>query len=117
LVKLLSKRWWIHTGTRLEGPKLEPEGQRAEVGFPTADLGFSSIQGTLFGFCGIKVVFDDCNIYPHQAWTNANDKMTVKDYIFAKHHAQRKILKHKPRRNGKRCKRCRISIVRHRICC
>jgi len=36
-----------------EGLKLEPEGQRAEVGFLTADQGFSSIQGTLFGFCGI----------------------------------------------------------------
>ena len=30
------------------------------------------------------IVFDACNIYPHQAWTNANDKMTVKDYIFNK---------------------------------
>ena len=28
------------------------------MGFPTADQGFSSIQGTLYGFCGIKVVFD-----------------------------------------------------------
>jgi len=28
------------------------------------------------------IVFDACNIYPHQAWTNANDKMTVKGYIF-----------------------------------
>ena len=25
---------------------------------------------------------DACNIYPHQAGTNANDKMTVKDDIF-----------------------------------
>ena len=25
-----------------------------------------------------------CSIYLHQAWTNANDKMTVKDYIFYK---------------------------------
>jgi len=53
VVKLLSKRWWIPIGARLEGPKLEPEGPRAEVGFPTADQGFSSIHGTLFGFCGI----------------------------------------------------------------
>jgi len=53
VVKLLSKRWWIPVGVRLEGLKLEPEGQRAEVGFLTADQGFSSIQGTLFGFCGI----------------------------------------------------------------
>ena len=45
VVKLLS--------ARLEGSKLEPEGQRAEVGFPTADQGFSCIQGTLFGFYGI----------------------------------------------------------------
>ena len=53
VVKLLSKRWWIPAGARLEGPKLEPEGPRAEVGFPTAYHGFSSIQGTLFGFYGI----------------------------------------------------------------
>ena len=54
---------------------------RAEMGFPTADQGLSSIQGTLFRFCGIKIVFDACNIYLHQAWTDANDKITVKDYI------------------------------------
>ena len=30
VVELLSKRWWVLTGARLEGP-------RAEVGFPTAD--------------------------------------------------------------------------------
>jgi len=49
VVKLLNKRWWIPTTAR---PKLEPEGPRAEVGFPTAAQGFSSIEGTLFGFCG-----------------------------------------------------------------
>ena len=53
MVKLLSKRWWIPIGARLEEPKLEPEEPTAEVGFPTADQGFSSIQGTLFGFYGI----------------------------------------------------------------
>jgi len=37
VVKLLSKRWWIPVGERLERPKLEPEGPKAEVGFPTAD--------------------------------------------------------------------------------
>jgi len=31
----------------------QPEGPRAEVGFPTADQGFPSIQSTLCGFCGI----------------------------------------------------------------
>ena len=46
MVKLLSKRWWIFIGVK-------PEGQRAEVRFSTADQGFSSIQGTLFGFYGI----------------------------------------------------------------
>ena len=35
VIKLLSKRWWIPTGAGLEGPKFEPEGPRAEVGFPT----------------------------------------------------------------------------------
>ena len=34
-------------GARLGRPKLEPEGPTAEVGFPTADQGFSSIQSTL----------------------------------------------------------------------
>jgi len=53
VAKLLSKRWWISIGARPAGPKLELEGQRAEVGFPTADQGFSSIHGSLFGFCGI----------------------------------------------------------------
>jgi len=47
VVKLLSRKWWIHIGARLEGPKLEPEGPRAEVEFPTADQGFSRIPGTL----------------------------------------------------------------------
>ena len=28
------------------------------MGFPTADQWFSSIQGTLLGFYGIKIVFD-----------------------------------------------------------
>jgi len=34
VVKLLSKGWWIPIGVRLEGPNLEPEGPRADVGFP-----------------------------------------------------------------------------------
>jgi len=37
VVKLLSNRWWIPVGERLEEPKLEPEGPKGEVGFPTAD--------------------------------------------------------------------------------
>jgi len=52
VVKLL-KTWRIPIGVRPEGSKLEPEGPRAEVGFPTADQGLSSIGGTLFGFYGI----------------------------------------------------------------
>ena len=67
MVKLLSKRWWIPIGARLEGPKLEPEGLRAEMGFPTTDLGFSSIQRTLFGF----VAFKCCSMlafYPAEWW-------------------------------------------------
>jgi len=53
VVKLLINRWWIHTGTRLEGPKLEPKGPRAQVVLLTADQGFSSIQGILFDFYSI----------------------------------------------------------------
>ena len=34
VVKLLSKRWWIPIGARLEGLKLEPEGPGAEGGVP-----------------------------------------------------------------------------------
>ena len=37
VVTLLSKRWWIPAGARPEGPKLETEGPRAEMRFPTAD--------------------------------------------------------------------------------
>jgi len=37
VVKILSKRLWIAIGARPEGPKLEPKGPRAEMGFPTAD--------------------------------------------------------------------------------
>jgi len=51
VVELLSKRSWIPVDARLEGLKLD--GQRAEVGFPAADLGLSSIQRTLFGSYGI----------------------------------------------------------------
>jgi len=41
-------------------------------------------------------VSDACNIYPHQASTNANDKMTVKDYIFYKTSCiEKNILKYK----------------------
>ena len=58
MVKLIRNRLLIPAGARLEGPKLEPEGPRAEVGLPTADQEFSSIQGTLFGFYGISIVFD-----------------------------------------------------------
>ena len=37
-----------------------------------------------------------CNIHPHQARTNTNDKMTVKDYIFLQNIMHReKILKYK----------------------
>ena len=39
-------------------PKLEAQGPRAKVGFVTAYQEFASIQGTLFGFYGIQMVFD-----------------------------------------------------------
>ena len=53
---------WLNTqqevvdplGAKPERPKLEPEGPRAEVVFPSADQGFSSIEGTVFGFVAFK---------------------------------------------------------------
>ena len=53
MVKLLSKRWWIPTGARLEGPKLEPKRSIAQVVRLTADQGFSSIEGILLGVYSI----------------------------------------------------------------
>ena len=42
------------------------------------------------------LVFNACHICPHQARTNANDKITVKDYIFLqKTSCIEKILKYK----------------------
>jgi len=53
-----------------------------------------------------------CNIYLHQAWTNAIDKMTAKDYMFYKTLCiHRKILKYKLCRVLIPAKRCWISIV------
>jgi len=53
---------WLNTqqevvdplGAKPERPKLGPEGPRAEVVFPSADQGFSSIQGTVFGSVAFK---------------------------------------------------------------
>jgi len=53
MVKLLSKRWWIPIGARLEGSKLKPERPIIEVGLRAADQGVSSIQRTLSGYCCI----------------------------------------------------------------
>jgi len=54
VVKLPSKRWWMPTGARLEGLKLEPEGQRAEVGFPAADLGFRAFMALCLAVVAFK---------------------------------------------------------------
>ena len=43
VVKLFSKRWLVPIGARLEGPKLEPEWPKAELGLPTTNQEFSSI--------------------------------------------------------------------------
>ena len=63
VVKLPSKRWWIPVGARLEGPKLEPEEPRAELGFPTADQGLSSIQGTLVVDPSKMVPYLKCEVH------------------------------------------------------
>jgi len=88
---------WISTGARLEGPKLEPEGPRAQMGFPTADLGFRAFKALCLAFMAFKyLLFDACNIYPHQTWRKwRNDREGQGLHFITKHHAQRKILKHK----------------------
>jgi len=48
--------------------------------------------------------------------TNANDKMTVKDYIFTKHHARKKYSNINCAEWWIPGKRCRISVVRYRLC-
>jgi len=62
-------------------------------------------------------VFDASNIYPHQAGTNADDKMTIKDYIFLQNNMYREKY---PNINCAEwwipAKKCPISIVRYRIC-
>jgi len=54
VVKLLCKRWWIPIGARLEGPKIEPEGPRAEVRFPTATMGFRAFKALCLAFMAFK---------------------------------------------------------------
>jgi len=90
VVKLLNKRWRIPIDARPEGPKLEPEGPRAEVGSRPPTRGFQAFK----------------------AWTNANDKMTVKDYIFLQN------IMHREKYSNINCakwwiptNRCRISIL------
>jgi len=51
VVKLLSKTWWMPVGVRLEGPQLEPEGPRAEMGRTT--WGFPAFNS----FCLTVVAF------------------------------------------------------------
>ena len=56
---LLLQMQWLNYSARgggflyARGLKGRSSSPRAEVGFPTADQKFSSIQGTLFGFHGI----------------------------------------------------------------
>ena len=89
VVKLPNKRWWIPIGAR-------PEGPRAEVGFTTADHGLSSIQCTVW-LLWLLWLLNSVWRLQHlstPSMDKCNDKITVKDYIFTKHHAQRKILKY-----------------------
>jgi len=61
VVELLSNRWWIPIGARPEGPKLEPEGPRAEVGFPTPTGDFGAFVALCLAFVAFKIVFDPCS--------------------------------------------------------
>ena len=42
----------------LKGRSSSPKDREQRWGSPTVDQGFSSIHGTLFGFCGIYILFD-----------------------------------------------------------
>ena len=54
VVKLLSKRWWIPIGAKLEGPKLEPEGPRADVGSRQPTRGFRAFRALCLAFMTFK---------------------------------------------------------------
>jgi len=64
VVKLLSKRWWISVGARHEGPKLEPEGLRAEVGLPTPTWGFRAFKALCLAFVAFNTIVFDAWIIP-----------------------------------------------------
>jgi len=63
VVKLLSKRWWIPRGARLEG-------QRAEVGFPTADRGCRAFKALCLAFVAFKLCLM-LEFYPAEWWIPA----------------------------------------------
>jgi len=52
--KLLSKRWWIPIGARLEGTKFEPEWPRAEVGVRPPTRGFRAFKALCLAFMAFK---------------------------------------------------------------
>ena len=54
VVKFLSRRWWIPTGARLEGPKLETEGSRADVGSRPPTRSFRAFRALCLAFMTFK---------------------------------------------------------------
>ena len=53
VVKLLSKRWWIPTGARLKGPKLEPSSE-SRGGVPDPTWGFRAFKALCLAFMAFK---------------------------------------------------------------
>ena len=60
----------------LKGQSLSPKDREQTCGSRPPTMGFRAFKALCLAFMAFK--------YPHQASTDANDKMTVKDYIFYK---------------------------------
>ena len=99
----------------LEGRSSSPKGREQRWGSRPPTRGFRAFKALWLAFIAFKV-FYTCNIYLYQAWTSANDKMTVKGDFF---HKTSRIQKYSNINCAEwwiSAKRCRISIVRYRIC-
>jgi len=67
VVKLLSRRWWIPIGARLEGPNSRPKGREQSWGSRPPTRGFQAFKA----FCLAFMAFKQClmlGFYPAEWW-------------------------------------------------